>query len=278
MAVTTFKPEKWAPILLAALNTKLVYKPLVNTDYEGDIAQVGDTVHINAVGNPTITAYTGASLTYETLTTADTVLAIDQAYEYSFVIDDVDKRQAAGTMVGPALTQAMWGLANTFDAYVAALYTDAAAANKLGTVAVTSADLAYQKLIALKVLLDKAECPDDGQRWVTVPPWYVGLLLDNNKFVANPQLGSGNSAALNGHVGQAAGFNIYVSNQNVNVTGDDWEVFAGHPIAISGADQIVENEALRSPTVFGDILRGLYVFGAKVVRPTCLATMVASIT
>lgn len=279
MAITSFKPEMWAPVILGALEQKLVLGALVNRDYQGEITQAGDTVHINAIGDPTIAAYTAGSTTIaaETLTTADTSLLIDQSPYFAFKVDDFDAAQVAGNVVPKAMERAAWGLANNADEYLAALYTDAATANKLGTIGITSSDLAYQKLIALKVLLDANDCPDDGQRWVCVPPWYQGLLLDNNKFVANPQLGQG-GAILNGHVGQAAGFNVYVSNNMVLVTGDDYEVFAGHPSAITFAAQLDKVEVLRHPTAFADIVRGLYVYGAKVVRPTALATMVASIT
>ncbi len=279
MAITSFKPELWAPVILGALEQKLVYGSLFNRDYQGEITGAGDTVHINAVSDPTIAAYTAGttSITPETLTTADTQLLIDQAKYFAFKVDDFDAAQIAGNIIPKAMERSAWGLANAADEYMAGLYTETDAGNALGTVSVTSADLAYQKLIALKVKLDEDDVPDDGQRWVTVPPWYVGLLLDNSKFVANPQLAQG-GAILNGKVGQAAGFTVHVSNNNPNVTGDDWLVWAGHPIAGTFAAQLNKVETLRSTTAFADVVRGLYVYGAKIVRPSALASMVASIT
>ena len=171
MSVDTFKPEVWHAVLLGALNRKLVYGSLVNRDFEGDISRAGDTVHINAVGNPTIGTYTpnSTSISPETLTTAETTLTIDTAKYFAFEVDDVDQRQIAGTLMTEAMRQAAYGMAKVIDDALVALYTETAAANALGTVAVTTADLAYQKLIALKVKLDVADVPDEG-RWVTVPP------------------------------------------------------------------------------------------------------------
>lgn len=82
----------------------------------------------------------------------------------------------------------------------------------------------------------------------------------------------------NGKVGRAFGFEVLVSNNCVNVTGDDWIVQAGHPSAITFAEQIVKTEAVRPESSFSDALKGLHLYGAKLVRPTAIATLTASIT
>jgi hypothetical protein len=141
---------------------------------------------------------------------------------------------------------------------------------------VTSAALAVTQLINLKIKLDNANVPQEG-RYVVVPPWYHGLLLGSDLFVRVDA--SGTSEALrNGMVGRAFGFDVLVSNNAPLVTGDDYAVMAGVPSAITFAEQIVKVEPYRPQDSFSDALKGLHVYGAKLVRPDAIATVVASIT
>jgi hypothetical protein len=275
----TFIPEFWAGTVLAALQKQLVAGSLCNRDYEGEIANAGDTVRINSIGDPTVADYTAnsTSISPETLTTAQQSLTVDQQKYFAFKIDDIDKRQAAGNAMPEAMRRAAYKLADAADQYIIGLYTGADAANALGTIAITTADLAYQKLVALRTALNKANVPQAG-RWVMVPPWYEGWLLDNAKFVANPSLAASGGNLENGRIGRAAGFDVYVSNNLPLVTGDDWLVMAGTPDAITFASQINSVEAYRPEASFSDAVKGLYTYGAKLVRPSCIATMVASIT
>ena len=141
MAVTTFISEIWAGRLLASLKKSLVYAGpgVVNRDYEGDIATSGDTVHINNVTTPTIASYTSSTtVTPAEATTAEVTLLINQAKYFAFKVDDVDARQAAGNVLGETMVQAAHGLRDVADQYVSSLYTGAIAANKLGTVSITT--------------------------------------------------------------------------------------------------------------------------------------------
>lgn len=274
----SFIPEVWSATILSSLKKNLVYAQdgVVNRDYEGDIAGQGDTVRIRSVSRPTISTYSkNATLTYETLTDAQRSLLIDQAKSFSFVVDDIDEAQSSGAL-DEATAEAAYGLRDAADQYVASLYTGADSANQIGTVSVTTAALAYTQLRKLSVKLDEADVPQEG-RWVVVPPWYYGLLLEEDKFVRYDA--SGTTAGLrNGIVGQALGFDVLKSNNAPLVTGDDYAVMAGHRSAISYAEQITALETLRLQTTFGTGVRGLHVYGAKLVRPSAIATVVASIT
>ena len=282
-SVETFIPEIWSKKLLSSLKKSLVFASptVVNHDYEGEISEQGDTVTINSVSRPTVGTYVKnvTSIVPETLTTAQRKLVVDQAKYFAFEVDNVDKRQTAGDLLSEAIVEAGYALADVTDIYVEALIAaQVVTANALGTISVTTPDLAYQKLLALKVVLDEANVPDDGKRFVVVPAWYHALLLDNNKFVANPQNPDGSQALMNGKVGRAAGFNIHMSNNCPNTTGDDYRVTAGHPMATSFADQINQTKAYEPEDSFSDAVKGLHLYGAKVVRPTAVATMVASKT
>lgn len=282
MAITNFQPEIWAAQLLVSLKKTLIAAGpgVVNRNYEGQIANSGDTVRITSISRPTVASYTkdSTTITPETLTDANRSLLIDQAKYFAFEVDDIDLRQAAngGALMDEAATEAAYALADVADQYVLGLYSGVDSANAISTTSITTAALAVSNLIALKVKLDNANVPTQG-RYVIVPPWYHGLLLGSDLFVRVDA--SGNDTALrNGIVGRAFGFDVLVSNNCINVTGDDYIVQAGYPGAISFAEQIAKVEAYRPESAFSDALKGLHLYGAKLVRPTGIATLTASIT
>lgn len=275
----TFTPEIWSAMMLESLKKNLVYgqPSVVNRDYEGEIAQQGDTVHIRSISRPTISNYSkGGTLVYETLTDAERALVIDQAKSFSFAVDDIDKAQQPGGALEGALTEATYGLRDVADQFIAAKYTEAAAANAIGTVSVTTAALAYTQLRRLRTKLNQANVPMEG-RFVIVPAFFEGLLFEDDRFVRVDASGT-DQALRNGIIGRALGFDVMMSNNAPLVTGDDWAVLAGHPMAISYAEQINQVETIRLQTTFGTGVRGLFLFGAKVVRPDALATVIASET
>ncbi len=282
MAITNFQPEIWAAQLLVSLKKTLIAAGpgVVNRNYEGQIANSGDTVRITSISRPTVASYTkdSTTITPETLTDANRSLLIDQAKYFAFEVDDIDRRQTAngGALMDEAATEAAYALADVADQYVLGLYSGVDSANAIGTTSITTAALAVSNLIALKVKLDNANVPTQG-RYVIVPPWYHGLLLGSDLFVRVDA--SGNDTALrNGIVGRAFGFDVLVSNNCINVTSDDYIVQAGYPGAISFAEQIAKVEAYRPESAFSDALKGLHLYGAKLVRPTGIATLTASIT
>jgi N4-gp56 family major capsid protein len=277
MAIS-FIPEIWSSLMLSRLEKSLVFAGpgVVNRNYEGEISDMGDTVRVRSMGDPTIGSYVEGTttITPETLTDAQRALTIDQSKYFAFKVGDIAQAQSPGGELDEGLRNASYGLRDVADQFVAGKYTEAAAANQIGTVSVTSADLAYTQIRKLKVLLDEANVPDEG-RYVVVPAWYHGLLLENSKFVDASAYGS-TQPILNGEVGQALGFRVLKSNNCVNVTGDDWAVMAGHPSAIAFAEQINKVEAYRPEDSFSDALKGLHLYGGKVMRPEALATVVAS--
>ena len=282
MAITNFIPEVWSATLLSSLKKSLVFAgpQTVNRNYEGEISQMGDTVHIVSISRPTVAAYVKnvTNIVPETLTDADRTLLIDQCNYFAFEVDDVDMRQSrsGGALMTEAAQEAAYGIADIVDLYVAGLYTGADAANKISTTAITTPALAVTGLVNLKVKLDNANVPQQG-RYVILPPWYLGLLLQSDTFVRVDA--SGTSDALrNGHVGRAFGFDVFMSNNVTVVTGDDYLVSAGYTGAITFATQINKVEAYRPESAFSDALKGLSLFGAKLVRPSGIATLVASIT
>ncbi|WP_435107347.1 coat protein [Nocardiopsis synnemataformans] len=285
MAITNFIPELWSAAVQVPFEDTLVYAQgtVSNRQYEGQIREQGDTVHVTSIADPTVRPYDKTTdLTTEDLDDDQISLVVDQGQYFSFRVNDVDRVQAAGDFQSPATQRAGYKMSDGLDRYVAGLYTGVAAANNLtpdpGT-GVTPIDIAtgadaYQVLINLAVALDKAGCPTMG-RYVTAPPEFHGKLLLDDRFVRVDA--SGTSEGLrNGIVGRAAGFDILKTNNAPSPAAGQRVVQAGIPDAISVAEQITETEALRSPSRFADIVRGLHVFGAKLFRPEGIA--VATVT
>ncbi|MGH3029267.1 MAG: P22 coat protein - protein 5 domain protein [Gaiellaceae bacterium] len=282
MSVDTFKPEVWSAALLMALRKALVFGGVVNRDYEGEISEFGDTVTINSVSRPTVSTYTpnSTSITPETLTTAQRKLAIDQAKYFAFEVDDVDARQVRGDLIPAAMSEAAFALADVGDAFLAALHSGVQAANALGTVAVPAATptAAYDNvLVPLKVKLDEANVPSED-RWVVIPPWLHGRLLRDDRFIRADASGDDVAASIRGFVGRAAGFVVLVSNNTPFPGGDDNVVISGYRGAISFAQQINKVEAYRPESSFSDAVKGLHLYGGKLVRPDGIATAQASQT
>lgn len=276
MAVTKFQPEVWSATLLSILSKSLVYagSPCVNRNYEGEIAQYGDTVHIVSIADPTISTYTkDTDLTVQVLTDSEQLLTIDQAKAFAFEIDDIDMRQSrnGGALMTEAAQRAAFGLRDVADQYVAGLMKAGVnASNVLTALTVSVATDAYDKvLVPLAQKLDEANVPTEG-RWVVVTPaFYAKLRLDGRFIKANE---AGTAALHNGQVGGAAGFDIFVSNNAPAGATTGKVILAGSSIATSYAEQISKVEAFRPEKRFADALKGLHLYGAKVVRDTALAS------
>jgi N4-gp56 family major capsid protein len=268
MAITNTLPQIWSARILAKLEKNLVFAQpgVVNRDYEGDIRQDGDRVHIHSFNDLTIGSYVKNSTTisYEQLTDTRVTLLIDQAKYFAFKVDDIDTAQMRPELIDAAADRAAYQLAEDADSYVAGLYSGASTSSPDNTIETSqfTASNVYQKLVDLSVLMDQVNLPAEG-RFVIVPPWVKGLLLQNSTFVT----ASKPDAVLNGQIGQIAGLNVLVSN-NVKTTGSAPVVshmMAGHPSALAYAEQITNVEGLRLEGSFADAVRGLHLYGAKVL-------------
>lgn len=292
MSVSHFKGEVWSKILLGTLPMRLVFggPMVVNRDYEGEITDSGDTVHITSLADPTVSQYSiGTDVNYQDVQDAGQSFTIGQANYWAVRIDDVDKQQAAGTIAPWMQGRAAYSIAVAADQYLAAKYTGVSPANIIGSsgspltpsvfVSITShpADFYIQVIIPLQVILDQNDVPDDGNRYITAPPWARGLIEQSMGFVANVAAdGSTGAVMQRGFIGSIANFNVMITrNTPQPVAGGAgtgvWAIQAGHNSAITYAEQIVKTEAMRSERGFRDLIRGLHVYDAKVIRPEALA-------
>lgn len=274
MAVTNFIPELWSARLLSALEKTHVAASLVNRDYEGEIRKQGDTVHINTIGAVTVKDYTRNTdiSAPETLSTTDQTLTISQAKYFNFQIDDVDAAQSDGSLMEKAMSMSAYALKDTADAYLLGVLAAGAATDNIigGTTAVAlTKDNIYENIVKLRLLLDKKSVPLEG-RTLVIPPEAYALLLQDSRFVSGSETGS--EAARSGYIGNVAGFEIYESN-NCAKTGSTYTITAQVKSACTYAEQIVETGAYRPEKRFADAVKGLHVYGAKVVDSNCIAAL-----
>jgi hypothetical protein len=303
VSLQNFIPEIWSTQVLEALPAVLVFASLCNTDYEGDISKMGDTVRISGIGDITVSSYVKDTTigSPQALADAQTALTISQAKFFNFAIDDVDKAQGNPAVMGAAMRWAAYSLAKQADLFVAGLYTDIPAANSIGSsgspttlARATNANIAagttlYDELVVLAQLLTQNNVPNDGDRFVVLPAWGKTLLTQDYRFTAfntpsadnTIQTGAltnpGGAPPAGGLIGRIENMAVYESNNcfhiggTLGTTGSQDVFIAGHKMGWSFAANVKETEAYRPPDKFGDAVKGLYLYGAKVVRPYALA-------
>lgn len=272
MSVNNFKPQIWSRELLYSLKKQLMALNIVNRNYQGDITRDGDTVRITTPAGITVADYTGADITFQSVTSTQQTLSIDQAKAFGFTIDDVDQAQANVDLMQAFMVEAAFSLANTADQFIMSSYAEAAAANVIDNGGFTNSN-AYAQLTEAGKLLSDANVPLIG-RYAVVDPAGIKALSNDPAFQRASDLGD--LVSREGFMGRAAGFDIWMSTNIPTTTADSVTTkhyLYGHPMAITFADQILRTEAGRHEAKFGDFVKGLHVYGKEVVRPTALGTI-----
>lgn len=281
MSTDKFIPTIWSARILAALEKQLVYNKFFNRDYEGEIRDAGDTVKIGLVGAPTVKTYTkGTDIDApDDVAVTDATLTIDQADYFNIKVNDVDAAQSKINLLESASSQTGYAFGDVTDKYLAKLLvtgTGGTIGTKDEPKSITNAkpEDAYNLLVDLKVALDRQNCPTAG-RVCVVPPEFEGFMLKDSRFVAVATNDS-NARLTDGTVYKSAGFEIHVSNNApLDDTGGSgsttvYDVIAGCDQSGTYADQILNTEAYRQEKSFSDAVKGLHVYGAKVLRSACV--------
>lgn len=275
MAVTNFVPQIWSARILTSLDRSLVGQAVCNSDYEGDAS--GGSVNITSVVDPTIGTYTPhTDITVEDIDDATRSLPLDQKKYFAFKLDDVERAQSVngGALLAAVTQRATHGLRKVMDAYILALMAAGASAtapdHQVAESTVDTATKAYDALVDWSTILDTADVPEDG-RFAVVTPAFYGKILKDTRFIAAGDA-AGAAARANGRVGEAAGFQVYKSNQLPDGpgAGAGKSMIAGYRGATTLALQVDKVEAFRIEKGFADGVKGLAVYGAKVTRPTGL--------
>lgn len=266
MAITNFIPELWSAQILQSFSETAIAANLANREYEG-VATRGNTVHIAGVVDVEIRDYkaAGRTTTADAITDTGQELLIDQEKSFDFYVDDIDRAQAAGSL--EAYTEsAARGLAQDADLFLFALAA-AADENPL-TGSVSSGDQAHDVVRDLRKKLNRAHVPQ-GSRALFVNAEFEAYLLGADSKLSSVDT-SGTSAGLrDAAIGRLLGFTVYTT-ENLPKTDTPMAVAVYLP-AWAYVSQIEEIESLRSNDRFADRLRGLHVYGGKIVRPEGVA-------
>ena len=285
-------PQIYSKKVQIALRKAATAEAICNTDYMGEIKNFGDTVNIVQEPQITVSDYTrGLATSATALTDQELILVVDQAKYFQFALDDIEKRFSHINFQSVASDNAAYKLRDALDSNVFAyLGLDAqvsTTANRIGTTAAPQ-DVGFatgeidplNSMSTSAKLLDIQNAPEEGRWFVGAPEWYDALANTSSKLLS-VDYNAGKGSLRNGLVasGLVRGFQMYKSNNlaTVDLSGLTPAGSATQPVATWGqmsstscASQLKIVESLRSTTTFADIVRGLLVFGRKVLRPECL--------
>jgi len=286
-----FLPAIWAGKLVSKFYGTTVFGAIANTDYEGLIRTMGDTVHIRTVPSITIkTYYKGMNLSVDNPDSPGVDLPINKGKNFAFIVDDVDKIQSDLKLMDQWSNDASEQMKIAIDTLVLGdVYADIAATNK-GAAAgaksgafdlgVPGASIALTKtnvldyIVDMGTVLDEANVPETG-RWLVIPAWVAGLIKKSDLKDAS-LAGDNQSVMRNGRLGMIDRFTLYSSNHVATVADGTYTcyyIMAGTKHGITFASQMTEVETLRAQSTFGNIVRGLNIFGYKVVKGDALALL-----
>jgi len=291
-----FLPSVYSKKVLNFFRKASVVEAITNTDYAGEISAYGDSVKIIKEPVISVSDYTRNADTSATLLTDQEIsLVVDSAKAFKFIVDDIESNMSHVNFKEIASSSAAYALKDAYDAAVIEkmfLGCSAAtpnhilgtnAADKLGAgvfdgtggvdLGQTGETDPLDLMARMARLLDEQNVPEEGRWFVAGPDFYEQLGQSGSKLLS-VDFNAGQGSIRNGLVssGKLRGFDMYKSNNIVtpsNVTG---KCLAGHMSSTATANTILSTEVLRDPTSFGDIVRGLHVYGCKVLRDEALVS------
>jgi hypothetical protein len=295
-----FLPSIYSRKVLNFFRKSSVVEAITNTDYAGEISAYGDSVKIIKEPVISVSDYTRNSDTTETrLTDQEINLVVDSAKAFKFIVDDIESNMSHVNFKEVATSSAAYALRDSYDAAVIAnmfsgvstsspdhvLGADAAAATQTmgqhqggsNSIDLTGSDGTgadpLDVMAFMAKLLDEQNVPEEGRWFVAPPSWYEQLSQSGSKLMS-VDFNAGQGSIRNGLVssGKLRGFDMYKSNNIAAASTASGKVLAGHISSTATAQTIISTETLRDPTSFGDIVRGLHVYGSKVLRPEALVS------
>jgi hypothetical protein len=289
-----FLPSIYSKKVLNFFRKSSVVEAITNTDYAGEISAYGDSVKI--IKEPVISVYDytrGSDTTSTKLTDQELTLVVDSAKAFKFIVDDIETKMSHVNFKEVASSSAAYALKDSFDAAVianmfsglsssspdhvlgadsatalgAGVY-DGAGAVDLGTSGETDP---LDLMARMARLLDEQNVPEEGRWFVAGPDFYEQLSQSGSKLLS-VDYNAGQGSIRNGLVssGKLRGFSMYKSNNIAATSNATGKCLAGHISSTATAQTIISTEVLRDPSSFGDIVRGLHVYGSKVLRDEAL--------
>ena len=278
-AYAAFIPEVWSQKLSTMLEKKCVMMQCVNRNYEGEIKSQGDKVKIITPAQVSISTLSSSSISYSELEPTSQDLVIDQKKFFAFKINDVAAVQANTSIMEAHLESARRAIEQVQDAYLLAQHTNVTADNTVGSAEspiTLNKSTIYGYFVDLAMKLKNSDAFTDGQRpWVVINPLVESFLLQSPEFIGAHKVAD--ETLREGAIGRIAGMDVLVTT-NLTATDNLIYVMAGTNEAITFASQLAKIETLRDKDSFSDLVRGLYLYGAKTVQPAALAKMVISVS
>jgi hypothetical protein len=280
-----FIPEIWSGKLIENFYDATVLAAISNTNYEGEIRKMGDTVNIRTTPEITIKTYVkGQTLSVENPDKPKIQLVIDKGEYFACIEDDVDKVQADVNMMDTWSKDASERMKIKIDQRVLTdILPSISSLNKgasagrisgnidLGTsgsaIAITKTNV-LEYIVDMGTVLDEANCPE-SERFLIIPAKMAGYIKKSDLKDASIT-GDSVSVLRNGRLGMIDRFTVYVSH-NLSVTSGKFSIISGHKMGFTFASQMTEMESLRAESTFGNVIRGLQVYGYQVVKPEALA-------
>ena len=292
-----FLPAVYSKKVLNFFRKSSVVEGITNTDYAGEITAYGDTVRI--IKEPEITVYQyerGQDVTATKLTDQEINLVVDTANAFKFIVDDIETSMSHVNFKEVASSSAAYALRDAYDQGVLVTMfsgvsasspnhilgsdnaTDLAAGTFDGT---GNLDIGFASgehdpidvLSHMARLLDEANVPEEGRWFLANPEFYEQLVQTSSKLMS-VDFNAGQGSIRNGLVssGKLRGFDMYKTNNIAATSNAAGKCLAGHMSSTCTAQTIVNTEVIRDPDSFGDIVRGLHVYGSKVLRPEALVS------
>ena len=286
-----FLPSIYSKKVLNFFRKSSVVEAITNTDYSGEITAYGDSVKIIKEPVISVSDYTrGSDTTATKLTDQETSLVVDSAKAFKFIVDDIETKMSHVNFKEVASSAAAYALKDSYDAAViATMFAGLSASSPnhvLGADSATdlgagvfdgsgAADLGsggsetdpLDLMARMARLLDEQNVPEEG-RWFVASPDFYEVLGQSSSKLLSVDFNAGQGSIRNGLVssGKLRGFDMYKSNNIAATTNAAGKCLAGHISSTATAQTIISTEVLRDPSSFGDIVRGLHVYGAKVLR------------
>ena len=280
-----FIPEIWSGKLIENFYDATVLAAISNTNYEGEIRKMGDTVNIRTTPEITIKTYVkGQTLSVENPDKPKIQLVIDKGEYFACIEDDVDKVQADVNMMDTwskdasermkikidqrVLTDILPSISSLNKGATAGRITRNIDLGTTGTpIAITKTNV-LDYIVDMGTVLDEANCPE-ADRFLIVPAKMAGFIKKSDLKDASIT-GDSVSVLRNGRLGMIDRFTVYVSH-NLSVTSGKFSIISGHKMGFTFASQMTEMESLRAESTFGNVIRGLQVYGYQVVKPEALS-------
>lgn len=284
-------PSIYSQKVLKYFRRSSVVEGITNTDYAGEIENYGDTVRIIKEPTVTVSSYTkGSQTNLQNLADDQTTLVVDTANYFAFKVDDIEERQSHVNWESLATSSGAYALKRKYDRDVLEAISTTSGISAGSAVTANTGDLAHSVIAESARLLDDQEVPEEN-RWFVAPPiFYEQLGAAGSKVMDMSVMGSsGESPLRNGLVSNVtiSGMKLYKSTAlnrsgtdiiTISGTSNAYFCMGGHMSAAATASHIAKTEVVRDPDSFSDVVRGLHVYGSKVLRAEAITRTAVVLT